>query len=106
MQIKDSRVYRYDVRDPDDPKKVFAQIRSQLGPVEILVYNAGAGAFANIDDATPEDFQSAWEVNARGLFLLSAPGNTTVSPFNCCTPQKMMLHANLWLLGMPVHLFC
>ena len=69
LHIKDSSVHRYDVRDPEEPKKVFAEIRSQLGPVNTLVYNAGAGAFANIDDATLEDFQSAWEVNARGLFL-------------------------------------
>ena len=37
--------------------------------MNVLIYNAGAGAFANIDDATPEDFQSAWEVNCRGLFI-------------------------------------
>jgi NAD(P)-dependent dehydrogenase (short-subunit alcohol dehydrogenase family) len=29
----------------------------------------GAGAFANIDKATLEDFQSGWEVNCGGLFL-------------------------------------
>jgi NADP-dependent 3-hydroxy acid dehydrogenase YdfG len=44
--IPGARAYRYDV-----------------------LYNAGAGAFANIDDASPESFQAAWEVNARGLFL-------------------------------------
>lgn len=68
-RIKNSSVFRYDVRDPEAPKRVFPEIRNQLGPVNILVYNAGAGAFANIDDATPEDFQAAWEVNTRGLFL-------------------------------------
>ncbi len=69
LHIKDASVYSYDVRDPNAPKRVFAEIRRQLGPVDTLVYNAGAGAFANIDDATPEEFQSAWEVNSRGLFL-------------------------------------
>ncbi len=69
LPIKDASVYSYDVRDPDAPKRVFAEIRRQLGPVDILVYNAGAGAFANIDDATLEEFQAAWEVNSRGLFL-------------------------------------
>ena len=69
LHIKDASVYSYDVRDPDAPKRVFAEIRRQVGPVDILVYNAGAGAFANIDDATPEEFQAAWEVNTRGLFL-------------------------------------
>ncbi|MBI2994531.1 MAG: SDR family NAD(P)-dependent oxidoreductase [Gammaproteobacteria bacterium] len=67
--INGSRVYRYDVRDTGAAGRVFAQIRKDMGPVAVLVYNAGAGAFANIDDATLEDFQSAWEVNCRGLFL-------------------------------------
>ncbi len=67
--IEGSRVFEYDVRDPEAAPKVFAQIRQQLGPIDVLVYNAGAGAFANIDDATLEDFQAAWEVNCRGLFL-------------------------------------
>ncbi|SCY27527.1 NADP-dependent 3-hydroxy acid dehydrogenase YdfG [Nitrosospira sp. Nl5] len=67
--IKGSVPFEYDVRDPDAAPGVFAQIRQRLGPVDVLVYNAGAGAFANIDDATLEDFQAAWEVNCRGLFL-------------------------------------
>lgn len=67
--IEGSRPFRYDVRDPEAVPGVFAQIRQELGPIDVLVYNAGAGAFANIDDATLEDFQAAWEVNCRGLFL-------------------------------------
>ncbi|MEO7558904.1 MAG: SDR family NAD(P)-dependent oxidoreductase [Nitrosospira sp.] len=67
--IEGSRPFRYDVRDPEAAPGVFAQIRQELGPIDVLVYNAGAGAFANIDDATLEDFQAAWEVNCRGLFL-------------------------------------
>ena len=68
-QIENTSVFPYDVRDINAASSVFPQIRSQLGPVNVLVYNAGAGAFANIDKATVEDFQAAWEVNARGLFL-------------------------------------
>lgn len=68
-QIGGSEVFRYDVRDPETPRRAFNEMRASLGPVDVLVYNAGAGAFANIDDATLEDFQAAWEVNARGLFL-------------------------------------
>lgn len=67
--IRGSAPFVYDVRDPQAAPGVFARVRQQLGPIDVLVYNAGAGAFANIDDATPEDFQAAWEVNCRGLFL-------------------------------------
>ncbi|KIO48228.1 SDR family NAD(P)-dependent oxidoreductase [Nitrosospira sp. NpAV] len=67
--IKGSRPFAYDVRDLDAARGVFAQIREELGPIDVLVYNAGAGAFANIDDASLEEFESAWEVNCRGLFF-------------------------------------
>jgi NADP-dependent 3-hydroxy acid dehydrogenase YdfG len=67
-KIKGSSAFSYDVRNTEAASGVFAQIRQQLGPVNVLVYNAGAGAFANIDDATPESFQDTWEINCRGLF--------------------------------------
>ena len=67
-KIKGSSAFSYDVRNTEAAPGVFAQIRQQLGPVNVLVYNAGAGAFANIDDATLESFQDTWEINCRGLF--------------------------------------
>ncbi|MBA2659464.1 MAG: SDR family NAD(P)-dependent oxidoreductase [Nitrosospira sp.] len=67
-KIKGSRAFSYDVKDTEASPEVFAQIRQQVGPVNVLIYNAGAGAFANIDDATLENFQDAWEINCRGLF--------------------------------------
>jgi NADP-dependent 3-hydroxy acid dehydrogenase YdfG len=66
--IPGSRTYAYDVQDTGRADTVFAQINEDLGPVDTLIYNAGAGQFGNIDDAAVEVFQSAWEVNARGLF--------------------------------------
>jgi len=67
-ELEQAAVFPYDVRDVDAPARVFPQIRERLGPVDVLIYNAGAGRFADIDHATVEDFQAAWEVNARGLF--------------------------------------
>jgi len=68
-KIDGATAYSYDVRDPAAAPRVLAEIRAALGPPTVLVYNAGAGAFANIDDTTMEAFQAAWEVNARGLLL-------------------------------------
>ena len=67
--IPGSAPFVYDVQDPEAAAAVFAQIHQQLGPIEVLVYNAGAGAFANIDDAILDNFQATWEVNCRGLFV-------------------------------------
>lgn len=68
-KIPGASTYAYDVKNTTAAPEVFTHIRREVGPVDVLVYNAGAGAFANIDKATLEDFQSAWEVNCRGLFL-------------------------------------
>ncbi len=67
-EISNTYPFKYDVSGIEDHEKVFSEIKSQLGQVEVVVYNAGAGQFAGIDNATVESFQSAWEVNARGLF--------------------------------------
>ena len=67
-QIEDAYAFEYDVTDVKAAEKVFSEIRERLGPVSVLIYNAGAGEFSNIDRATVESFQRAWEVNARGLF--------------------------------------
>ena len=70
-EIPNSQAYQYDVTDSERATEVFSRIESEMGPIAVLVYNAGAGAFANIDDATVESFQGAWEVNARGLFAVA-----------------------------------
>ena len=70
-EIPDSQAYQYDVTDSKRATEVFSHIESEMGPIAFLVYNAGAGAFANIDNATVESFQGAWEVNARGLFVIA-----------------------------------
>ncbi len=70
-QIPDSQAYQYDVTETDKAAEVFSRIESEMGTISVLVYNAGAGAFANIDEATVESFQRAWEVNTRGLFVVA-----------------------------------
>ena len=67
--ISNSYPFEYDVTDIKAGEKVVSEITEKIGNIDVLVYNAGAGQFANIDKATVDTFQSAWEVNARGLFL-------------------------------------
>lgn len=68
-EIENAHAFNYDVTNIDAHEKAISEIREKLGPINVLIYNAGAGEFSNIDKATVESFQSAWEVNARGLFL-------------------------------------
>ncbi len=67
-EIDGSRTYSYDASDPTSAEKVLSRIKSDMGSIEVLIYNAGAGRFGNIDRLITEDFENAWRVNALGLF--------------------------------------
>ncbi len=67
-RIDNAYAFEYDVTDVSAADTVFSQIRKNLGPVNTLIYNAGAGDFSTFDDSTLKSFQRAWEVNAGGLF--------------------------------------
>ena len=56
-----------DVRDPDAIRDVFAHIHEQIGTVDTLIYNAGAGEWASIMDTSLEGMQSSWATNTLGL---------------------------------------
>lgn len=55
-----------DARDPAAVEQAFAQIERTLAPVDVLIYNAGAGKFGSVDEIAASDFESAWRVNALG----------------------------------------
>ena len=67
--IPGARAYAADVGNEAAVRDAFARIRSELGPVETLLYNAGSGVFAPYLDTTPDAFEAAWRVNALGLLL-------------------------------------
>lgn len=66
--LEGARTYACDVTDARGTSEVFRRIREEMGPVEVLVYNAGSGQFGNIDQTTLENLEGAWRVNALGCF--------------------------------------
>jgi NAD(P)-dependent dehydrogenase (short-subunit alcohol dehydrogenase family) len=67
--LSDARSFECDVGDPTSVERTFAQIRSALGEVDVLLYNAGSGVFADVESITPDQFEQAWRVNAYGALL-------------------------------------
>jgi NADP-dependent 3-hydroxy acid dehydrogenase YdfG len=65
-EIADAYPYAYDVTDTDSTKGVFDNIEQDLGPIDVMVYNAGSGVFGSIDDISLTDFENAWRTNALG----------------------------------------
>lgn len=68
-EIPDSRSYGCDVTDVEQIKTVFASIKRDMGPVDVLIYNAGSGVFTTVDETKVEDFEQSWRINTRGLLV-------------------------------------
>ncbi len=59
------------LRDLDAVRDGFETVREQFGPVDVLVYNASASAWAGLTDCSASAFQRTWEVTVRGAFACS-----------------------------------
>ncbi len=67
-EMAGARAYACDAADAASVTDVLAAVARDMGPVDTLVYNAGSGVFASIEDVSGDDFERAWRVNAAGLF--------------------------------------
>ncbi len=68
---------RGDVGDAEQVENMLRTVEAFLGPVTVLVNNAGHSHFKNVPDITPEDFDRELATNLKGAFLLAqrvAPG--------------------------------
>jgi NAD(P)-dependent dehydrogenase (short-subunit alcohol dehydrogenase family) len=63
-----ARAYACDVGDPAVLERTFASIESDLGSVDVLIYNAGKGVWGSVEEVTLEDFETAWRTNTFGAF--------------------------------------
>lgn len=60
-----------DVASPEDAARTVEQVRERLGPVSLLVNNAGVLVAKSIGDSTDEDWDLQVGVNCRGVFNMS-----------------------------------
>src|ERR1700685_443982 len=68
------------VADPDTIGPLVAKVAKELGPISILVNNAGIYEFGPIEAVTPEHFHRQFHVNVLGLIL------ATQAALQNCTP--------------------
>lgn len=60
-----------DVSRLKDVEKFFLSVDAQLGPVEILINNAGVGVFRSVADMSPEEWHRVIDLNLNGAFYCS-----------------------------------
>jgi 3-oxoacyl-[acyl-carrier protein] reductase len=58
-----------DVSKTAEVARMVTEVEQQLGPVDVLVNNAGIGIIRNVDDLTEEDFDITIAVNLKSAFL-------------------------------------
>jgi NAD(P)-dependent dehydrogenase (short-subunit alcohol dehydrogenase family) len=68
-EIAGTRGYVVDATDAAAAGALFARIRDELGPPEVLIYNASTREFGDIDQTDPAAFEAAWRVNAYGCLV-------------------------------------
>ena len=59
----------FDVSDPDTITANIDQIEANLGPVDVLINNAGTNRRGQMADISARDYQTVMQVNVDGLFL-------------------------------------
>ncbi len=58
-----------DVSQAVQVSEMMADVRRELGPVDVLVNNAGVGLVRSVEDLTEEDFDLTIAVNLKSVFL-------------------------------------
>lgn len=67
QSINGARAFVCDMMAPEQITSVLADIESELGPVSVMLYNAGGGVFKSVEEASLEEFEANWRLNVRGL---------------------------------------
>jgi NAD(P)-dependent dehydrogenase (short-subunit alcohol dehydrogenase family) len=60
-----------DVAKKDAVEAMVAEARKQLGPINVLVNNAGIGQIKDFLDISPEEWQRMLDIHMKGTFLCS-----------------------------------
>ena len=66
-----AKAYLCDVTDESAVNRTFAKISTDLGAVDVLIYNAGSSVWGTIESLEPATFEQAWRINTLGLFMVS-----------------------------------
>lgn len=67
QSVGGAHAFPCDMMQPEQIASALAAIKSRLGPVSVMLYNAGGGVFKSVEEASLEDFEANWRINVQGL---------------------------------------
>ena len=70
-EIPGSKGYVCDIGDLDQLRQTIAQVRDQMGIIDIAVNNAAQASFTTILEADPARFEELFRINATALMVLT-----------------------------------
>lgn len=65
----DCTAIRADVSDPEAVSAAAARVLDDVGPVDVLMNNAGVGSTTDVVACTPEEWDRVFAVNVRSVYL-------------------------------------
>ncbi|MEI5992501.1 SDR family NAD(P)-dependent oxidoreductase [Candidatus Enterococcus mansonii] len=63
--------FQLDIADPENIEMVFEKIQTEVGPIDVLVNNAGFGIFENFMDTDLSIARNMFEVNVLGMMVFT-----------------------------------
>jgi NADP-dependent 3-hydroxy acid dehydrogenase YdfG len=71
QELSDARAYACDAADAAAVESAFAKVATDLGAVDVLIYNAGGGSWQTIEEISAAEFERGWRINALGALVAS-----------------------------------
>ena len=62
---------RADITQPRDVAKLVETVQAELGPISLLVNNAGIGVFGPVHEKTDVEWDQLMDTNVKSVFLVS-----------------------------------
>jgi len=69
--LPEARAWRLDVTSSDEAASVSGAIESVMGPIDILINNAGVSTMNHVWALTEKEWDFNFDVNAKGVFLVT-----------------------------------
>lgn len=69
QELERTKSYRVDVAEPAEMTAALARVTEDLGPPDVLIYNAGKAVWGAALEVSEADFESAWRVNTYGALI-------------------------------------